>query len=312
MASFATEVKNELTRKTTKKRCCQTAELAALLRMGASMTIGTGMMLGLSFVTENAAVARRTLQLLKAVGQVRTEVTVSRSKRLKKNNRYTLRVAPSPQVRPLIEDMGMLGDSNGSVGRDNQLLKKRCCRQAYLRGAFLGGGSINRPDALCHLEMVTASYGFGDTLINVLRRLDIPAGFTDRKGKYLVYVKDGEAIMDLLSMMGAVKTLDEYESGRNLKEVRSQVNRLVNCETANLQRSVVAAVKQMEAIEQLQETGCLEKLPLRLRKTARARLENPEASLTELADVLLVTKSCVSHRLQKLLDLAEEAVEQHQ
>lgn len=306
MASFAAEVKNELARKLYKRRCCQTAELAALLRMGASMTIGSGMMLGLSFVTENAAVARKTLQLLKDIGQVRTEVTVSRSMRLKKNNRYTLRVAPSPQVRPLIEALGMLGGEDSSVGRDNLLLKKRCCRQAYLRGAFLGGGSVNRPDAVCHFEMVTSSYGFGETLSGVLRRLDIPAGFTDRKGKYLIYVKDGEAIMDLLSMMGAAKSLEEYESGRNLKEIRSQVNRLVNCETANLQRAVSAAVQQLESISRLKEKGLLEGLPLRLRKTAQARLDNPEASLTDLADILLVSKSCVNHRLQKLMELAEQ------
>ena len=174
MPSFATEVKNELVRASTRKTCCQNAELAALLRMGASMTIGPAMNLGLNFVTENAAVARRVLQLLKANGQVKPEVTVSRAKRLKKNNSYFLRVAPSPQVRPLMESLGMLGDNEGSVGHDKGLLRRQCCRKAYLRGAFLGGGTVNRPEAKAHLEFVANSYPFANTLMQVLKKNGFP------------------------------------------------------------------------------------------------------------------------------------------
>ena len=138
MPSFAPDVKNELAHKIDKKKCCQTAELAALLRMGASIVLGGNLNLGLSFVTENAAVARKTLTLLKSASEVKTEVTVTRSRRLKKNNRYALRVMPSPDVRPLMETLGMLGED--AIGRDRELLKKQCCRRAYLRGAFMGGG----------------------------------------------------------------------------------------------------------------------------------------------------------------------------
>ena len=227
MPSFATEVKNELVRASTRKTCCQNAELAALLRMGASMTIGPAMNLGLNFVTENAAVARRVLQLLKANGQVKPEVTVSRAKRLKKNNSYFLRVAPSPQVRPLMESLGMLGDNEGSVGHDKGLLRRQCCRKAYLRGAFLGGGTVNRPEAKAHLEFVANSYPFANTLMQVLKKMDFPVGITDRKNNYQVYMKDGEEIMDLLAMLGAPKAVEQLEVARNLREVRNQVNRLV-------------------------------------------------------------------------------------
>lgn len=306
MPSFAADVKNELAHKLDKKKCCQTAELAALLRMGASIILGANMMLGLSFVTENAAVARKTLTLLKTAGDVQTEVTVTRSQRLKKNNRYALRVVPSPNVRPLMETLGMLGDSEGSVGRDRGLLKKQCCRRAYLRGAFMGGGSINRPEAECHLELVTGNYAFADTIVDVLKRMGFPAGFTDRKNNYLIYIKDGEAIMDFLSIIGATKALEEFEGGRNLKEVRNQVNRLVNCETANLQKTVNAAAYQNECIKLLERNGVLVELTSSLRKTAMCRQENPDATLGDLAEMLLVSKSCVNHRLRKLVSLAEE------
>jgi len=306
MPSFAADVKNELAHKLDKKLCCQTAELAALLRMGASITLGPNMTLGLNYVTENAAVARKTLRLLKDTSNVKTEVTVTRSKRLKKNNRYMVRVIPSPQVRPLMEKLGMLGESQNSLGRDNALLKRACCRHAYLRGAFMGGGSINKPEAECHLELVTSNYDFAAAIAGVLKRMGFPAGFTDRKKHYLIYMKDGEAIMDFLSIIGATKSLDEFEGGRNLKEVRNQVNRLVNCETANLQKTVDAAIYQTECIKFLRAAGKLEGLTKALRKTAQCRQDNPDATLAELADMLLVTKSCVNHRLRKLVTLAQE------
>ena len=302
MPSFATEVKNELAHGTGKRQCCQFAELAALLRMGASVTIGARMNLGLNFITENAAVARRALQLLKSTGQVQPEVTVSRSKRLKKNNSYLLRVAPSPNVRPLMENLGMLGSDEGAVGRDRGLLRKQCCRKAYLRGAFLGGGTVNRPEAQSHLEFIANSYAFAHTLVQILKNMDFPVGFTDRKNSYQVYLKDGEEIMDLLAMLGAVKAAEELAVARNLKEVRNQVNRLVNCETANLQKTVSASVEQAACIKRLQAEGKLEQLPLKLLAAAQARMDNMDASLAELGEMLGISRAAVNNRLKRLRD----------
>ena len=302
MPSFATEVKNELAHGTGKRQCCQLAELAALLRMGASVTIGARMNLGLNFITENAAVARRALQLLKSTGQVQPEVTVSRSKRLKKNNSYLLRVAPSPNVRPLMENLGMLGSDEGAVGRDRGLLRKQCCRKAYLRGAFLGGGTVNRPEAQSHLEFIANSYAFAHTLVQILKNMDFPVGFTDRKNSYQVYLKDGEEIMDLLAMLGAVKAAEELAVARNLKEVRNQVNRLVNCETANLQKTVSASVEQAACIKRLQAEGKLEQLPPKLQVAARARMDNMDASLAELGELLGISRGAVNNRLKRLKD----------
>ena len=305
MPSFATEVKNELARLNYEQSCCRTAELAALLRMGATITFGLRRTFGLNFTTKNAAVARKTLQLLKSEGgNIRTEITVRRSRQLNKNNNYTVRVVPAPPVAELLEKLGFLQDESLNMTTDMALLKKACCRVAYLRGAFQGGGSVNRPEASYHLELVTGSYGLGNLLNTLLKRMGFPVGFTDRKEDYVVYLKEGDAIMDFLAMVQADEAVEAFEVARNVKEVREQVNRLVNCETANLQKTVDAAGRQLAYIKRLQEAAV--KLPAKLRVTAELRLKHPDASLTELADMLGVSKSGMNHRMRKLRELAEE------
>ncbi len=310
MPSFATEVKNELARRTYESSCCRTAELAALLRMGSTLTFGLRRTFGLNFTTENAAVARKALQLLKAEGGgVKTEITVSRSKRLKKNNSYTVQVPPAPEVAGLLEHLGFLQDDSLNMDKDIAILKKNCCRIAYLRGAFLGGGSVNRPEAAYHLELVTGNFAFSQMLYQILRRMDFPVGLTDRKDSYIVYLKEGDAVIDFLAMLEAEEAVAAFEVARNVKEVREQVNRLVNCETANLQKAVDAAGRQLAEIQALQERGLLEELPKKLREAAEARLENPEVSLAELADILGISKSGASHRMRKLRELAASVMD---
>ena len=301
LPSFATEVKNELARLTYEDSCCRTAELAALLRMGATITFGMHHTFGLNFTTENAAVARKVLQLLKSEGgSIRTEITVSRSRRLKKNNSYSVRVMPAPPVATLLEHLGFLHDESLNMDSDMGILRKSCCRAAYLRG-----GSVNRPEASYHLELVTGSYGLGNLLYTLMKRMEFPVGFTDRKDSYIVYLKECDAIIDFLAVLQADKAVEAFEIARNIKEVRSQVNRLVNCETANLQKAVDAALRQLHDIEVLRrQKGGLAALPDRLRETAEARLEEPGASIVELGDMLGVSKSGVNHRLRKLHALA--------
>lgn len=310
MASFATEVKNELARIFPATACCRTAELAALLRMGASMSLGSRMMMGLNFTTENAALARKILHLLKDDFQLKTEVMVSRARRLKKNNLYVVKVVPSLGVKELLMTVGFFEDSGdyNSGSKDRALFRRVCCRQAYLRGAFLGGGSVNRPESSYHMELVTGNYGFAKTLVDLLRRFELPAGITDRKNDYIVYLKEAEAIIEFLSLVGASGTLTEFEVARNLKDVRNQVNRLVNCETANLQKTVNAAVRQVECIRLIDKMLGLDALPLPLKETAKLRLAYPEANLQELVVINenKVGKSGMNHRLRKLEQIAAE------
>lgn len=305
MPSFATEVKNELARLNYEDSCCRTAELAALLRMGATMTFGLRHTFGLNFTSKNAAVARKTLMLLKSEGgDIHTEITVSRSRQLNKNNNYTVKVIPSPNVAQLLQRLGFLHDDSLNMDSDMGLLRKSCCRIAYLRGAFQGGGSVNKPESAYHLELVTGSFGLGNLLYRLLKRMGFPVGFVDRKADYIVYLKEGDAVIDFLAMIKADKAVEAFEIARNLKEVRAQVNRLVNCETANLQKAVDAAGRQIAAIRLLKAQGLLEKLPKKIKKTAQLRLENPDITLTELAAMLGVSKSGISHRLRKIQELA--------
>lgn len=304
--SFSAEVKNDLARFIGRRACCRTAELAALLRMGAVLTLGAKRTVGLAFTTENAAVARKALMLLKGSAGVMTELTVSRSRRLKKRNSYRVHVLPSREVAALMGRLGLMRGSALNMGTDSALLKKTCCRKAYLRGAFLGGGSVSRPDAGYHVELVTESYSFAELLLSLLRTMGYPAGLTDRKENYIVYLKESDAIIDFFSLLGAEKAAEAFEVTRNLKEVKNQVNRLVNCETANVQKSVDAAGRQIAAIRALEAAGGVERLSAGLKEMAAVRLEHPTATLAELSALLGIGKSGVNHRLRKLAALAEE------
>ena len=313
MPSFASEVKNELAHLMYEQPCDQTAELAALLRMGATVSFGRQHTFGLTFISKNAAVARKTLQLLKLQSAgLHTEVTVSRSRQLNKLSSYQLRLVPSPQGTALLEKLGFLHESTLKVEGDRPILRKACGRAAYLRGASLGGGSVNRPEASYHLEFSTGNYAFGQLLYQLLKRMAFPVGFTDRKDSYIVYLKEGDAIVELLGMLEADKAVEAFELARNMKEVREQVNRLVNCETANLQKAVDAAGRQLADIRLLQAAGQLDGLSIGLCEAAAGRMAQPEASLQELAAVLHISKPGLNHRMRKLHALAEQLRAQNQ
>lgn len=306
MPSFASDVKNALSRTDTDRSCCQTAELAALLRMGASMVTDGAHGLGLRFAVDNAAVARRVIRLLHTMdGAIETSVAMERTPQLRRRT-YIVNIAAGESVTPLLTRLGFLDRGTLRTGTDRTLLRRKCCRAAYLRGAFLGGGSVNRPEASCHLEITTKSAVMGRGLHTLLRRLHFPVGLTDRRDTYVVYLKEGDAVMDFLSLIGAEEAAEEIEVARNLKEVRAQVNRLVNVETANLQRAVDAAAEQLAAIERLHSVGMLSSLPEDLRETAEMRRLHPEVSMAELAALCHISKSGMSHRLRKIRAMAEE------
>ena len=299
--SFSNDVKNELSRIETNDHCCDKAELLGLLRMSGAIII-RGSNVGIHFSTENAALARRVLQLLKSNYQVQTEVVITRSRRLKKNNRYQVRVIPAPQVSKALTELQLL-----SVESDlkNPLLNNHCCKRTFLRGAFLGGGSISRPSSDYHLEMVTGNEDFAHSIIKVMHSFSLKAKLTDRKNDFIVYLKDGESITKFLSVIGAHNSMMDFENVRIVKEMRNNVNRVVNCETANLNKVVKAAVRQINCIKYIEQHLGLNQLPQALQDTARLRLEYPDASLNELVEYSGgIGKSGINHRLKKLQEMA--------
>jgi DNA-binding protein WhiA len=308
MMSFSSEVNNEIARAFGETSCCHAAELAALIRMGGTMVIGGNTNLGINFSTENAAVARKAVSLIKNGFNLKTEVMVTRGLRLKKNNTYHVRVAPNAMVSDFFRSLDIMGENGLNVASGSQIIKKTCCRRAYLRGAFLGGGSVNKPTRAYHLEMVAANQDFAKMLAKFMKGFKLPVRLTERKGAHIVYLKEGDAITSFLQIIGAHNALMAFENVRIVKDMRSQVNRIVNCETANLEKTAKASARQTEFIKHIEQNLGFNKLSPELKEVALARLKNPEATLLELAEMLngKVSKSGINHRLRKLSDIARK------
>ena len=303
--SFSSEVKNELSRLEVEGSCCINAELSALWRMGGSILVRR-IGLGVDFSTENAALARRILQITRRNFDLPIEVSATRARRLKKNNRYLVRVAPGKKTKPFMDLLGILPSESGNKLTE-QILKSACCQKAFLRGVFLAAGSISKPTSDYHLEIVSQSKELADFILAVMKRQGIHGKITDRKGDYIVYIKEGDAIIKLLSVMGAHGALLEFENVRVIKDMRNHVNRVVNCETANLGKVVKAALKQIECIKYIDDKVGLHKLSPTLHEAAQLRLDNPEAPLSELAQMSKnnVSKAGMNHRFRKLEDYAK-------
>ncbi|MBQ5345692.1 MAG: DNA-binding protein WhiA [Acidaminococcaceae bacterium] len=300
--SYSSEVKNELARLEGQKPCCEKAELLGVLRLSGALVL-RGKNIGIHFSTENAALARRVLQVLKSNYPVQTEVVITRSRRLKKNNRYQVEVIPDSNVAKALQELQIL--PSGEDERQN-LLRKACCRKAFLRGVFMAGGSVSRPAGDYHLEIVTENEELARLIVKIMHGFSLSAKMTDRKNNYIVYLKDGDHITDFLSLIGAHQALLEFENVRIVKDMRNQVNRRVNCETANLNKVIRASVLQVACIRYLQEHGRYDLLPEKLKEAAELRLRYPDISLNELVEYTegTVGKSGLNHRLKKIRQIA--------
>ena len=184
-----------------------------------------------------------------------------------------------------------------------------CDRKAMLRGLFMGCGSVNAPNARYHLEMVLPTPGWAAKLAEMLKEQGVRAGVTERAGHQVLYVKDGDGIVRMLSLMGASRAVMEFENVRVVREVSGQVNRRLNFETANIDKTIGSALRQVAAIDRLDADGQLESLSPALQDMARARRENPELNLTELAEHMKLSKSAINHRLRRLVEMGDAVPE---
>ena len=303
--SFTEDVKNELARKHRESPKERAAELLALLRMSGSVITGAGGKWGMEFSTSNSAVARRVLISLKKDFGLAPAVMVRQGRRLRKKNVYTLTVLPFEGGSHFLEKMDIW--SMGKI-HDCEKLTTTEEKQAYLAGAFLGGGTVSRPQSDYHLEMVTRSSVFAEEICKVMRVLSLHPKMTDRKNDYIVYIKDGDEVSAFLQITGASQCYLEFENVRVMKDMRNRVNRQVNCETANINKTVNAAVKQIEDIRLIEQKKGFHNLNEGLAEIAELRLQYPEATLKELGMMLnpQVGKSGVNHRLRKLSEIADE------
>ncbi len=308
--TFSGKVKGELSKHWSNELHCQIAEIAAIVSMCGKVVIDSREQYSVKVRTENLSVARKYFTLLKKTFNISTESFVSRNT-TRGNITYTVIVKRHEdamrllQASRLIDEQGEISEEV-SVGK-NPIVKKSCCKRAYLRGAFLATGSVSNPEKSYHIEIVCATKGKAEQIKSIINSFDLDAKIILRKKSYVVYLKEGSQIVDLLNVMEAPIALMEMENVRILKEMRNTVNRKVNCETANINKTVSAAVKQVEDIHYIQNTIGLFKLPEGLQEIAELRLANPNASLKELGDLLMepIGKSGVNHRLRKLSEIAE-------
>lgn len=305
--SFAATTKKELTLITDAESCCEKAELSALIRMNGSVQL-TSQRVVLDISTENAAIARRIYTLIKKTYKLHTELLVRKKMRLKKNNVYIVRVPG--QVQELLSDLKIVSEGFiFTTGINKEIIRGNCCKRAYLRGAFMAGGSVNNPEGSSyHLEIASIYEEHCKALSQLANKFDLNARCIERKKGFVLYIKEGEKIIEFLSIIGAHQALLRFEDVRIMKDMRNSVNRIVNCETANLNKTIGAAVRQIENIRLLQREVGLDSLPEKLREVAEIRLQHPDLNLKEVGDMLKgsVSKSGVNHRLRKIDELAEK------
>ncbi|MFS1514813.1 DNA-binding protein WhiA [Chengkuizengella sp. SCS-71B] len=304
--SFAAQTKKELTMIEV-DRCCAMAELSALIRMNGTIKI-TNQRVVLDILTENAAIARRMYSLIKKQFNIHTEILVQKKMRLKKNNVYIVRIPD--QVQPLLSELRIV--SEGFIFKtniDQKIIQDTCCKRAYLRGAFLAAGSVNNPEGSSyHLEIASMYEDHCNALCDLANEFDLNARCIERKKGFIFYIKEGEKIIHLLNIIGAHQALLKFEDVRIMRDMRNSVNRLVNCETANLNKTIGAAMRQIDNIKLIQDTMGLDHLPDKLREVAELRLQHPDLNLTELGELLKdkVSKSGVNHRLRKIDKIADQ------
>lgn len=309
--SFSGKVKEELSRQLSGIREAQVAESAALICMCGAVVINENGLYALKIHTENLSVARKCFTLFQKTYNIKTDVAIRRNQKKGTISYYVIIKSHQDALR-VLEEIHLL-DTYGDVAEElnldkNLLLQGWASRRAFLRGAYLAAGSMSEPEKSYHFEIACATNEKAKQIQCVMQTFELDAKIIPRQKYYVVYLKEGTQIVDALNVMEAHLALLEFENVRVLKEMRNEVNRKVNCETANLNKTVSAAVKQIEDIRLIQKKVGLDKLPDALRDIALARLEYPEASLKELGEMVVPTvgKSGVNHRLRKLSEMAEK------
>ncbi|MCL2545452.1 MAG: DNA-binding protein WhiA [Clostridia bacterium] len=309
--SFSSETKDALARIPFSHTECALAELVPALSMSGTVSLLGGGRMGLHITTEHAPTARRLIRLMRLRFGIKPELRTLRRERLGGRNAYRLSLAGEEAITVLTTCGVLRHDGEGRSflrpAIPKKALAKGCCRRAFLRGAFLAGGSLSNPEKEYHLEFVARDPRFGAALCALLAKFGLSAKMVRRKAAVVVYLKEAEHIATLLNLIGAHGALLTLENVRIHKELRNNVNRVVNCDSANLGKTVDAASRQIEAIERIRDRAGFDRLPATLRQIAEARLEHREASLQELGALLdpPVGKSGVNHRLRRLIAYAE-------
>ena len=297
--SFSANVKSELCRPEVEKGCCALAEA-----MGALLYANTFSADGIRIVTESRDLGLRLPRLFRKGLGVSFDLLPEEGG----SGKLTYTITDREKIRQVFSACGFSAETSVSLHVNFALLEKDCCRRAFLRGAFLAGGSVTDPEKRYHLELSTTHWKVSRETGTLLLEMELPAKETERKGSSVLYYKQSEAIEDFLTVIGAPVSAMAVMEAKIEKDWRNEANRKTNCDSANVDKAVAAAQEQLAAIRKLEERAVLETLPEKLRQTAALRREYPETTLSELAELHEppISKSAVNHRMRKLLTLAAE------
>lgn len=314
--SFSAKVKEELGKQISPARHCQLAEFAALFLLCGKVKKNFGEKISLEIHTENLTVVKKSYILLKMAFDTSIEIRIRNHSLKSYTPTYFLVIQDQAAVMQILKAVKLLDESGNRWGDFSgipyRLIQNTCCKRAYLRGVFMVAGSVTNPKKGYHLEIAVASECLCRQLQEMVFSFGIEAKIVERKKYYVLYVKEGSLIVDFLNVMEAHLALMEFENVRILKDVRNSVNRQVNCETANINKTVTAAARQIEDIKYIERRKGFRQLNDGLREIAELRLDYPDSSLTELGQMLSkpLGKSGVNHRLRKLSNIADELREQ--
>ena len=314
--SFSNKVKEELTGLCDNRRHCRIAETAAIIGMCGNVSISEFDRYSVSIISENIFVAKKIYLLLRRTYNVVPDIAVRGNAKKENRKKYAVVVKKHEDSINILKSIGLLNKSNEIKeelsDEKNPIFMKNCCKRAFLRGGFLSSGYIGDPSKAYHLEIVCNSHKKSEYLVKILQTFEIEAKIVARKGYFVVYIKEGQGIVNTLNVIGAHVSLMELENIRIIREMRNELNRRVNCETANMYKTVSTSVKQCEAIKHIENTIGLSKLPESLREMAYVRLDNPEASLADLGQMLKkpLGKSGVNHRLRRICEISDNIREQ--
>ncbi len=309
--SFSANVREELSHHCGSAMHCRLAEIAAFISYIGDVRMDENGQFSLFFKSESLPVIRKVFTILKKMYNIGFDIRIRRHAINTKNHTYILEVNQPEVAKNILEGVKMIdreGKMQDSDTVDSQMLRKACCKRAFLRGIFICSGSISEPEKTYHFEIVCDSEARALQVAGLMESFGLDAKWILRKKYYVVYLKEASQIVDMLNVMEAHISLMELENVRILKEMRNGVNRRINCEMANINKTVSASVKQIEDITYIKEHIGFSELSDGLREIAELRLEYPEASLLELGKMLTVPvgKSGVNHRLRKLSQIAKD------
>ena len=299
--SFASEVKTELCRQQPNVKCCSEAEAYGVLMYCNTFTRDE-----IKIITECRPFAKRLPKLFKRAFGISFDFFPHDED--EGRGKLVFVINDTEKLNRILETYGCEPDALLAHHINFGVLEEDCCRKSFVRGAFFAGGSVNDPQKRYHLELVTNHFNVSRETVSLLMEIGFEPKSTSRSGNYITYFKNSEIITDFLTKIGAPVAAMEIMSAKIMKDMTNSVNRRVNCDTANVTKTVEAAFGQLEAIKRLESSGRLLLLPEHLRATAKLRTDNPELSIAQLAALAdpPVTKSCLSHRLKRLIQLADE------